>query len=266
MVGSVFHGVLLLAALAAVGECGLIGRQGRRRIRRSNWSVIANNERTTTVTVGNMSLFELLGNPCRGMGFKYNTTITFVNKTTEEVLVGRPEDIRDTARTVRWHLNRMARDVESLTTCDHDDGLSYMNMLPELNRLALEETHVVTGNRNISLSRRKLLYKAYLLLAATYKIMADDWEFGAHCTSDLNKENLLRRGFNLLSDGCQMMMCFMMADDPDNCRPTLSMKAEIYDAVTDVEMAKVRSCTNRVVRDCVVHKLAMQITNHILMQ
>ena len=267
MVGSVFHGILLLAALSAVCECGLIDRQGRRRIgRSSNWSAIANNERPLTVTLGNMSFFELLGNPCRGLGSNYNTTISFVNKTTEEVLSGTVQAIRDTARTVKWHLDRIARDVPSLTSCDHEDGLSYLNMLPELNRLALQETHAVNGSRTFSMSRRKLLYKAYLLLAATYKIMADDWQFGAHCTSDLTKENLLRRGFNLLSDGCQMMMCFMMADDPDNCRPTLSMKAEIYDAVEDVKMVKVRTCTSRVVRDCVVHKLAMQITNHIIWQ
>ena len=225
------------------------------------------NERPVVVTLGNMSFFQLLGYPCAGLGGNHhNATISFVNKTTEEVLVGTVQTINDTAKTVKWHLDRMAREVGSLTTCDYDGGLSYMDMLPELNRLASEETHAVTGSRIFSLPRRKLLYKAYLLLAATYKIMADDWQFGAHCTSDLTKENRLIRGFNLLSDGCQMMMCFMMADDDDNCRPTLSMKAEIYDAVEDVEMVKVRTCTSRVFRDCVVHKLAMQITNHIIWQ
>ena len=144
-------------------------------------------------------------------------------------------------------------------------------MLPELTRLVSEETHTVeawrNGTRIISLSRREILYEAYLLLAVNYKIMADDWRLGAHCTSDLTKEYRLRRGFSLLSDGAQMMMCFMMGDDGNhNARPSLSMKAEIYDAVTDVQMVRVRTCTSRIVRDCVIHKLAMQLTNHIIMQ
>ena len=213
MVGSVLHGILLLAALAAVCECGLVGRRGRS-------VAIANNERPLIVTLGNMPFFRLLGDPCRGLdGPGTDATINFVNKTTEEVHTGQVQTIIDTARTVRWHLNRLAREVGSLTTCDHEDGVSYLNMLPELNRLALEETHTVNGSRTISLPRRKLLYKAYLLLAVNYKIMADDWRLGAHCTSDLTKEYRLRRGFNLLSDGAQMMMCFMMGDDGTTTSP-----------------------------------------------
>ena len=215
MPGLVMYVVFLLAAIATFGECSPVSRQSRS---------VAENERTIINTLGDMPFFRLLGDPCRGLnGPGTNATISFVNKTTEEVLSGQIQTILDTARTVQWHLNRLAREVDTLTTCDHEDGVSYLNMLPELNRLVLEETHTVeawrNGTRIISLARRELLYEAYLLLSANYKIMADDWEFGSHCTSDLRKENQLRRGFSLLSDGAQMMMCFMMGDDGTTTSP-----------------------------------------------
>ena len=44
------------------------------------------------------------------------------------------------------------------------------------------------------------------------------------------------------------------------------MKSAIYDAVANVQMASVRTCTSRIVRDCVIHKLAAQLTDHIITQ
>ena len=137
--------------------------------------------------------FGKLQNPCSRDPFNYTTT--FINRTTSEVLnlEGRQEVLRIMARVQLAELRQIHDYMVSFVPafefpltfpslqenpeCQWD-MLPYLNPMEDLQRLARDDA---PGTMN--LERMKLLYKSFMLLAATYRYMAEDWKYGSICST-----------------------------------------------------------------------------------